>query len=54
MILDSYASHLTSRSIPYSSNNGFAVHFSETMVWISASPSGMITISTYVGLVNFA
>ena len=52
MILDSYASYLTSHSIPYS-NNGFAVHFPETMVWISVSPSGMITLSTYVGLVNF-
>ena len=52
-ILDSYASYLVLHSITYSSKNGFAVHFPETMVWLASSPSGMITLSTYVGLVNF-
>lgn len=52
-ILDSYASYLALHSITYSSKNGFAVHFPEAMVWLASSPSGMITLSTYVGLVNF-
>lgn len=52
-ILDSYASHLALHSITYSSKNSFAVHFPETMVWLTSSPSGMITLSTYVGLLNF-
>ena len=50
MILDAYAAFLSALSIPFYTNNGFAVEIQGIMTDVAVSRSGMINISSYIGL----
>ena len=50
MILDAYAAFLTSLSIPFFITNGFSVEIGRIMIDVAVSRSGMVTISSYIGL----
>ena len=53
MILDAYAAFLTAAGLTYFTNNGFSVKIGKATIDVAVSRSGMVTISAYVGLVNF-
>lgn len=53
MILDAYAAFLTAASIPFSTMNGFSVCIHDFLIAITVSRCGTVTISDYIGLVNY-
>ena len=50
MILDSYAEFLASQHIPFYTKNGFSVSIGRVMITVSVTD--VITLSSYIGLVN--
>ena len=50
MILDAYAAFRTALSIPFYTNNGFAVEIQKIVIDVAVSRSGMVTLSSYIGL----
>ena len=50
MILDSYAAFLASQQIPFYTKDGFSVSIGRVMITVSVTD--VITLSSYIGLVN--
>lgn len=50
MFFDKYAAFLSELSIPFFTKDGFSVKIRESMIDVSVSRSGIITLSAYIGL----
>ncbi len=50
MFFDKYTAFLSELSIPFFTKDGFSVKIRESMIDVSVSRSGIITLSAYIGL----